>query len=81
STVANAGGAIVSVYFLMEHLSPVGFMGTSALFFLLINSMKIPGFLLAGLLRPQVFLQILWALPLIPFGVWSGRWLVRRWNT
>jgi uncharacterized membrane protein YfcA len=80
STVANAGGPIISVYFLMQHISPVGFMGTSALFYLLINSMKIPGFLLAGLLRPQVFVEILWALPLIPLGVWAGRLLITRWR-
>jgi uncharacterized membrane protein YfcA len=80
STVANAGGPIVSVYFLIAHLTPMEFIGTSAPYYLLLNAMKIPGFLLAGVMRPAVLLQIAWAIPLVPLGVWIGRILIQRWQ-
>src|SRR5262249_19257144 len=76
STVANAGGPIISAYFLMEHLTPVPFIGTSALYFALANTLKIPGFINAGVLRVDLFWRVAWAAPLVPFGVWLGKLLV-----
>src|SRR5260221_697137 len=73
STVANAGGPIISAYFLMEHLSPISFIGTSALYFALVNVMKIPGLISAQVLRLDILWRVVWATPLVPLGVWLGK--------
>jgi hypothetical protein len=78
STLANAGGPIASVYLLMEHLTPTAFIGTSALYFALVNVMKIPNLLQAGMLQPIWFVQTAWAIPLVIAGVWTGKWLINR---
>ena len=76
STVANAGGPIISVYFLMERLTPIPFIGTSALFFALANTLKIPGLINAGVLRTDMMWRVAWAAPLVPLGVWLGKVVV-----
>jgi uncharacterized membrane protein YfcA len=78
STLANAGGPIASVYLLMERLTPTAFIGTSALYFALVNVMKIPNLLQAGMLQPIWFVQTAWAIPLVIAGVWTGKWLINR---
>jgi uncharacterized membrane protein YfcA len=78
STLANAGGPIASVYLLMEHLTPTAFIGTSALYFALVNVMKIPNLLQTGVLQPVWFVQTAWAIPLVIVGVWTGKWLINR---
>ncbi len=80
STLANAGGPIVSVYFLIAKLTPLEFIGTSAPYYSLLNCMKIPGFLRNGIISPAVLLQVAWAVPLVPLGAWIGRLLIRRWQ-
>lgn len=76
STVANAGGPIISVYFLMERLTPLPYIGTSALYFALANTLKIPGLINAGVLRMDMMLRVAWAAPLVPVGVWLGKVIV-----
>ncbi len=77
SSIANAGGPLADSYLLIRRLSPVSFMGTAALYFTLVNAMKIPGFLLADVLHPITFLQVAWAIPFVPLGVWVGKWMIR----
>lgn len=77
STVANAGGPIISVYFLMERLTPIPFIGTSALYFALANTLKIPGLINAGVLRADMIWRVAWAAPLVPLGVWLGKVAVK----
>jgi uncharacterized membrane protein YfcA len=77
STVANSGGPIVSVYFVMHRLSPEAFIGTSALYFFILNLIKVPGFLLSGLLQWDQFFQVAWSIPLIFVGTWLGKLLVQ----
>jgi uncharacterized protein len=78
SAIANAGGPIADAYLLMRRLSPGAFIGTAALYFTLVNTMKIPGFLAAGVLRPTTFLQVAWAIPFVPLGVWTGKQMITR---
>ena len=78
AALANAGGPIADVYMLMQQMSPATFIGTGALYFALVNLMKLPGFISSGVLRPSAFLQIAWAIPLVPLGVWTGRRFIRR---
>ncbi len=78
SAIGNAGGPIADAYLLMQRLSPATFIGTAALYFTLVNAMKIPGFLLADVLHPIAFLQVAWAIPFIPLGVWVGKQMIKR---
>ena len=77
SVVANAGSPIYTVYLLLKQVTPTVFVGTSALYFAILNLVKVPGYLSANILQPQTLLLIAWALPLVPFGVWSGKILDR----
>ncbi|MCA9914498.1 MAG: sulfite exporter TauE/SafE family protein, partial [Anaerolineae bacterium] len=73
STLANTGGPPFTIYLLLQSLQPVAFIGTVTLFFAVVNFLKIPLFLQQGLLDIETVLQLAWALPLLPLGVWLGR--------
>ncbi len=69
SALAHTGGPPVSIYLL-----PRVFIATSAIFFFLLNWIKVPYYWYAGLFNFQLLWQIAWLLPLVPIGVWVGRW-------
>lgn len=73
STLANAGGPVFTVFLLIRNETPKLFLGTTALFFAMLNLSKLPAFLSVGVLRPEQLLLIVWAIPLVPFGVWTGK--------
>ncbi len=78
SAIANNGGPPATIYLLLQDLQPRTFIATSALFFFILNYIKVPFYLAAGLFNPQQFLQVAWLLPLVPIGVWIGRLFVDR---
>jgi uncharacterized membrane protein YfcA len=76
STVAHAGGPPVAIYLLAAGTPPVAFVATSAVFFFVVNWLKVPGYVAAGLIDARM-LQVLPFAALIWPGVVLGRWLVR----
>jgi len=80
SALAHTGGPPVSIYFLMQDVTPRVFIATSAFFFLILNWIKVPYYWYAGLFDFQRLLQIAWLLPLVPLGVWVGRWAAGKVN-
>jgi hypothetical protein len=81
SALANAGAPPFAAYMLLQPgMSPVTFIGTTTLFFAILNVLKAPSFFASGIISLELLGQTLWALPLIPLGVWTGRFLVRRMN-
>ncbi len=80
STIASAGGPPVVMYLMMLNLPPAIFVATSVLTFSILNWVKVPYYLTAGILRLDLTLQLAWLLPLVPAGVWLGRRLVQRIN-
>jgi uncharacterized membrane protein YfcA len=78
SALAHTGGPPVSMYLLMQDLPPKTFVATSALFFAIVNWIKVPYYFYAGLFDWSRLLTILWMLPLVPLGVWHGRKLSER---
>ncbi len=80
SAMANVGAPPFTVYMLMQNVSPQTFVGTMTLFFALVNAIKLPGLMLAGLVDFSQILSILWVLPVLPVGVWIGRYVIRRIN-
>ncbi len=80
SSVAHTGGPPVSIYLLLQNLSPRVFVATTALFFAILNWMKVPFYAYAGLFHFNQLASILWLLPVLPLGVLAGRWLAVRIN-
>ena len=80
STIAHAAGPIVSLYLFSQHLGKTLFVGTVAWTFLLINVTKVPFYIGAGLIDPQVLRFDLLLLPLIPVGSYLGHWMHHRVN-
>lgn len=80
SALANNGAPPFTAYMLLQEVDPVPFIGTTTLFFAVVNLLKVPTYLQSGILNFNDVLQVAWASPLIVAGVVLGRWLVRRMN-
>ncbi len=81
SALANVGGPPFTMYLLLQKdVSPVAFAGTATLFFAVVNLIKLPGLIAAQIFDLNDLLSAAWALPLVPLGVWIGRWAVHRLN-
>lgn len=78
SSVAHTGGPPIDSYLLMQDLRPRVFVATSAIFFFILNYIKIPFYFAAGVFNFELLLRFLWLLPAVPLGVFTGRWLVVR---
>jgi uncharacterized protein len=76
--LANAAGPIVAVYCLAVALPKMEFVGTSAWFFLIVNSFKIPFSLALGLIHGGTLMLNLVLSPAIIAGLVAGRWLTTR---
>ncbi|WP_432057967.1 sulfite exporter TauE/SafE family protein [Streptomyces sp. bgisy022] len=78
--VANAGGPVMSLYLLSAGFRKLGFLGTSAFFFLIVNVAKVPFSAGLGLIDADSLLLdaalVLFVLP----GALLGRWAVDRIN-
>jgi uncharacterized membrane protein YfcA len=80
STLAHVGGPPITVYLLLRDLTPVVFVATNALFFAILNWIKVPFYIFANVFDVDLLLQFLWTLPLIPLGVWLGKKFAYRIN-
>mgnify|MGYP005847467129 CR=1 FL=1 len=80
SALANSGGPPYTAYMLLQNLQPTVFVGTTTMFFALVNALKVPGLIAADRFHLDQLLSVAWVLPVLPFGVWLGRWLVKRVN-
>lgn len=78
STLAHAGGPPVTIYLLMQHMAPAAFVATSAIFFTVLNWIKVPSYYLSGMFQWDLQLKLAWLLPLVPLGAWVGRRLIHR---
>jgi uncharacterized membrane protein YfcA len=78
--LANASGPLMAMYFLAMQLPKMEYMGTTAVFFLLINCFKVPfmgglGLVNAGSLQLNLYLVA----PVL-IGTWLGRRLIGKMN-
>jgi len=78
STLAHAGDPPIAIYLLLQNLPPAVFVATMVLFFALINWIKVPYYLYAGLLDFSTLPRLIWFAPFVPLGVWVGKRLVTR---
>jgi uncharacterized protein len=75
SALAHTGGPPVSIYLLMQDVTPRVFIATSALFFMILNWIKVPYYFYADLFDFNLLWQVKWSLLLVPMGAWLGRWI------
>ncbi len=80
STLAHAGGPPVGIYLLLQKVDPITFNATSAVFFAILNWIKVPYYFYADLFDFPRLLQVLFLMPIIPLGVGIGRWVAGRIN-
>jgi uncharacterized membrane protein YfcA len=78
SSVAHTGGPPVAIYLLLQNVQPRVFAATSAIFFLILNYIKIPFYYVADVFNFDLLQQLLWLLPMVPLGVGAGKWVVTR---
>lgn len=78
--VANAGGPVMSLYLLSAGFRKLGFLGTSAFFFLIVNTSKLPFSAGLGLIdADSLLLDAALVLFVVP-GAFLGKWAVNRIN-
>ncbi|UXY31239.1 sulfite exporter TauE/SafE family protein [Streptomyces sp. HUAS TT20] len=78
--VANAGGPVMSLYLLSAGFRKLGFLGTSAFFFLIVNLSKVPFSAGLGLIDGRsLLLDAALAVFVVP-GALFGTWAVNRIN-
>lgn len=78
STLAHAGGPPYAIYMLGQKVDKTLFVGTSAVFFLIVNYVKLVPYYFVGQLGVGNLTAALLFAPLAPLGVWLGVWLHRR---
>ncbi|MFE2092735.1 sulfite exporter TauE/SafE family protein [Streptomyces sp. NPDC059460] len=78
--VANAGGPVMSLYLLSAGFRKLGFLGTSAWFFLIVNTSKVPFSVGLGLIDAQSLLLDATMLLFVVPGAYIGRKCVDRIN-
>ncbi|WP_246159934.1 sulfite exporter TauE/SafE family protein [Microbacterium rhizomatis] len=78
--VANAGGPVMSMYFLASRFEVKEFLGTAAWFFALVNLTKVPFSIGLGLITVPELLLDLVLVPAVVAGALLGRWLAQRLN-
>jgi len=78
--VANAGGPVLSMYFLASRFSITRFLGTAAWFFFAVNLAKTPFSVSLGLIGVESLRLDLLLAPAVVVGAMIGRRLARRFN-
>lgn len=78
SQIAHAGGPPFQIYVLPKNLPRDVFIGTSAIFFAVVNWMKVPAYWALGQFTREVMSTAAVLLPLAIASTYAGVWLVRR---
>lgn len=77
STISHGAGPIMAIYLMARKTDKSVFVATNAIFFTLLNLLKVPPYAFSGLITTSSLIQDLRYLPLIPLGVAAG-WLANR---
>ena len=74
----NSGGPPFNSYLLLQKLKARPFIATSAIYFALLNLIKVPGFLYTGVLNLPLLFSLWWVFLFIPVGIWVARMTLTR---
>ncbi len=78
--LANAAGPLTVIYLLAMRLPKMEYMGTTAVFFLLLNLFKAPFMISLHLITRESLVANLMLAPAVLLGTWLGKWLLVRIN-
>ena len=78
SMIANAGAPPFQIYVMPQRLPRDVFIGTSLIFFAIVNWVKVPPFIALGLFTRETLLTSFVLFPLAIAATWAGVLLVRR---
>jgi uncharacterized membrane protein YfcA len=78
SGMFNSGGPAFSSYLLLQKLEARPFIATTAIYFALLNLLKVPGFVYTGVLDLRMLFTLWWVFPFIPMGIWVARLTLTR---
>jgi uncharacterized membrane protein YfcA len=78
--IANAAGPLMAIYLLAMRLPKLEFVGTAAIFFLVLNVFKVPFMADLGLINADSLGANLWLVPAVVAGLFLGRRIVARLN-
>ena len=78
--VANAAAPLMAIYLVAMRLPKMQFVGTAAVFFMVLNLFKVPFMVALGLVTAQSFEFNLMLAPAVLLGAFVGRWLLIRIN-
>ena len=83
TTIGNAAGPILSIYFLVLNLDKRAFIGTGSIFFMFVNVSKLPIFINQDIFHMQYMPSIALAAPLVFVGAMGGKvfleWISQLW--
>lgn len=78
SGMFNSGGPAFNSYLLLKKVQARPFIATSAIYFAILNLIKVPGFLYTGVLNLPLLLSLWWVILFIPIGIWVARLTLTR---
>lgn len=78
SGMFNSGGPPFNSYLLFQKLKARPFIATTAIYFALLNLIKVPGFLYTGVLDLSLLFSLWWVFLFIPVGIWVARMTLTR---
>ena len=76
--IANAAGPLMAIYLLAMRLPKMAYVGTGAVFFLLLNLFKVPFMVGLDLITLESLKLNLMLAPAVLAGAWLGRWILPR---
>lgn len=77
SYISHAGGPPFQTYVLPQKLDKMVYLGTTTIFFSVVNLLKVPPFILAGQITWDSAAQAVWLAPFALAGAWSGAFISR----
>lgn len=78
SSLAHSGGPPISIYLMLQEVTPSVFIATAVLFFAILNWIKVPYYLYIHLFDFQRLWQLAWIAPIVPMGAWLGSWMATK---
>jgi uncharacterized membrane protein YfcA len=78
SGMFNSGGPPFNSYLLLNKVKARPFIATSAIYFAILNLIKVPGFLYTGVLNLHLLFSLWWVFPFIPIGILVARAMLTR---
>jgi uncharacterized membrane protein YfcA len=78
--IANAAAPLMAIYFVAMKLPKMEYVGTAAVFFMLLNLFKVPFMVNLGLITTASFGFNLMLAPAVVLGALAGRWLLTKIN-